>query len=96
MDKTRPVVVLTREGARGAMTSVTVAPITSRVRGLDSEVPVGRRHGLDHESVISCDSVKTVPASDLGRVVGYLGAQDEALLTKALVHAFDLAVEDLD
>lgn len=95
LDKTRPVVVLTRERARSSMTLVTIVPITSRARGLVSEVPVGRRHGLDGNSVISCDNVKTIPADALGRVVGFLGKHDEVLLTEALVAAFDLSVEDL-
>ena len=48
LDKTRPVVVLTRAAAREAMTKVTVAPITSTVKGLSSEVPVRPAEGLDH------------------------------------------------
>ncbi|RNL61979.1 type II toxin-antitoxin system PemK/MazF family toxin [Nocardioides marmoriginsengisoli] len=95
MDKTRPVVVLTREKARGAMASVTVASVTSRIRGLDSEVPVGQRHGLDTASVINCDDLSTIPVSDLGRVVGYLRHDDEVLLAQALINAFDLCVEEL-
>ena len=53
LDKTRPVVVLTRDGARPVMTKVTVAPITSTVRGLSSEVPVGRANGLDHDGAVT-------------------------------------------
>ncbi len=40
---------------------VTVARITSTVRGLRSEVPVGQRSGLDHDSVVNLDSIPTVP-----------------------------------
>ena len=47
LDKTRPVLVLTRELVRPHLTRVTVAPITSRVRGLSSELPVGTANGLD-------------------------------------------------
>ena len=71
-DKTRPVLVLTREAARGAMTKVTVAPITSTVKGLSSEVPVGRANGLDHAGAVSLDNVVTIPASLLGRTLGFL------------------------
>lgn len=95
IDKTRPVLVLTRERSRGAMASVTVATVTSRVRGLDVEVPVGRRNGLDAESVITCDNVTTIPASALGRVVGYLRPEEEAALASALIAAFDLRIDDL-
>jgi len=41
LDKTRPVLVLTREVVRPHLGRVTVAPITSTVRGLSTEVPVG-------------------------------------------------------
>lgn len=45
LDKTRPALVLTRQAARGAMTKVTVAPITPTIKGLSSEVLVGRATG---------------------------------------------------
>ena len=41
LDKPRPVVVLTRELIRPRLTNVTVAPITSTIRGLSTEVLVG-------------------------------------------------------
>lgn len=44
LDKTRLVLVLTREVARAAMTKVTVAPLTNAVKGLSSEVPLGPRN----------------------------------------------------
>lgn len=42
------------------------APVTSTIRGLSTEVPVGRINGLDHDSVISCDNITTVPWSTIG------------------------------
>lgn len=52
--------------AQGAMTKVTVAPITSTIKGLSSEVLVGPANGLAHDCAISLDNVLTVPldASD--------------------------------
>ncbi len=93
LDKTRPVLVLTRELVRPHLTRVTVAPITSRVRGLSSELPVGTANGLDHPSVVSCDDVVTVPVSALGRQIGRLLPSQEVELTDALHAAYDL--EDL-
>jgi mRNA interferase MazF len=43
----RPVLVLTRELVRPHLARVTVAPITTNVRGLSTEVPVGPANGLD-------------------------------------------------
>jgi mRNA interferase MazF len=96
LDKTRPVVVLTREAARTAMTKVTVAPITSPAKGLTSEVPVGTANGLEHDSVISLDNVVTIPVSLLGRTVGFLTTDQEGLLARAVVLAFDLDIALLD
>lgn len=96
LDKTRPVLVLTRDAARAAMTKVTVAPITSTVKGLSSEVPVGPANGLDHDSAISIDNVVTIPAGLLGRTVGFLTPEQERLLARAVVLAYDLEVPLLD
>ncbi|MGA8978785.1 MAG: type II toxin-antitoxin system PemK/MazF family toxin [Pedococcus sp.] len=92
LDKTRPALVLTREAARGAMTKVTVAPITSTIKGLSSEVRVGLENGLDHDSAVSLDNVLTIPAESLGRTVGYLTGEQEAQLARAVVLAYDLEV----
>lgn len=96
LDKTRPAVILTREAARQAMTKVTIAPITSTVKGLSSEVPVGHENGLDHPSAIALDNVVTIPVSSLGRTIGYLSAAQERRLARACVLAFDLDLPILD
>lgn len=96
LDKTRPALVLTREAARGAMTKVTVAPVTSTVKGLSSEVPVGVENGLEHDCVVSLDNVVTVPVGALGRTIGHLLAVQEAQLARAVVLAYDLDLPLLD
>ena len=90
LDKTRPVVVLTRELVRPHLARVTVAPITTTVRGLSTEVAVGPANGLDHACVVSCDNIVTVPTSALGPQVGYLLPAQESALTAAIHAAFDL------
>ena len=90
LDKTRPVLVLTRDTARASMTKVTVAPITSTVKGLSSEVPVEPAEGLDHACAISLDNVLTIPSSRLGRTLGLLSPAQEKALARAIVLAYDL------
>ncbi len=90
LDKTRPVLVLTRDAARGAMTKVTVAPITSTVKGLASEVPLDTTNGLDHACAVSLDNVLTIPTSLLGRTIGFLRHDQEHDLAVAMVIAYDL------
>lgn len=90
LDKRRPVLVLTRELVRPVLTRVTVAPITSTVRGLSTEVPVNSSNGLDGDGVIGCDNIVTIPASALGPQIGVLLADQEEALTTAIHAAFDL------
>lgn len=90
LDKTRPAVILTREIVRPHRSRVTVAPITSRVRGLTVEVPVGQSNGLDQDSVINCDNIVTVPTSAVGRQIGFLWSEQEPQLREAVRAAFDL------
>ncbi len=90
LDKARPAVLLTRESVLPFRQRVTVAPITSTVRGLSTEVPVGVDNGIDHPSVVSCDDLTTVPAAAIGPLVGYLLDHQEAALAEAICAAFDL------
>jgi mRNA interferase MazF len=90
LDKLRPAAILTRPVAAGFLNSITVAPITSTILGLATEVPVGPSHGLEHDSVISCDNIVTVHRDDVGDVIGYLHEADESKLLEAIAAAFDL------
>ena len=84
LDKVRPVVLLTREQVVPFLSRVTVAPITSTVRGLSTEVSVGPANGLDQESVISVDNVATIDRTSLGPIIGYLNQQQERDLRQPL------------
>lgn len=95
LDKARPVVVLTREPVRAAMRRVTVAPITSTIKGLSTEVSVGQDNGLDQPSVVTCDNIITIDKAALGRHVGFLFERQESELAAAIVSAFALRIGDL-
>lgn len=86
----RPWVVLTRDRAIPLLANVTVAAITGTIRGLPTEVPVGREHGLARESVINCDNLFTMPKSAFGRRRGALDPETLARLRSALVTALQL------
>ncbi len=90
LDKARPVLVLTRELVRPHLNTVTVAAITSTVRGLSTEVAVDAANGIQQPSVITCDHVTTIPASALGPQVGLLLDHQEPALSEAIRAAFDL------
>jgi mRNA interferase MazF len=68
----RPVVVLSRNEAIDVLTTVLVAPVTSTIRDLPSQVVVGTNEGLDHESPVSLDHVRCVDGARLIRRLGSL------------------------
>ena len=90
LDKARPVLVLTREIVRPHLNTVTVAPITTTVRGLSTEVIVDAENGLAGASVVSCDNISTIPANALGTQIGVLFEPQERALAEAIRAAFDL------
>lgn len=90
LDKQRPVLILTRELVRPHLGTVTVAPITTNIRGLSTEVPVDRDNGLNAPSVISCENVTTIPKVAVGLQVGVLLNRQERELSEAIRAAFDL------
>ncbi len=70
LDKIRPVVVLTRSRVAPRLPRVLVAPITTTVRGLTTEVAVGAREGVREGSVANLDNVQLVPVDRLLRRAG--------------------------
>jgi mRNA interferase MazF len=90
LDKSRPVLVLTRELVRPHLDTVTVAPLTTTIRGLSTEVECGTENGLDERCAIACDHITTVPVASLGPQIGRLLDDQEGDLTRAIQAAFDL------
>ncbi len=71
-DKRRPVVVLTRDRSIALLTTVTVAPVTSTVRGVPSEVGLDERDGMKAPCAVNLHNAVTVPLDDLGALVARL------------------------
>ncbi|MGV9747780.1 hypothetical protein ACWDTG_23165 [Rhodococcus zopfii] len=68
---------------------MTVAPIASTNKGLSTEEPVGPANGLGHDCVVSSDNIQTIPATSLGRTVGFLYPEQEAALAESIRSAFE-------
>lgn len=85
-----PVVVITRDVTIPVLASVTVATVTSRVRGFLAEVPVGPAEGLDRDCVVNCNDLSTIPKRLLERQRGHLGPGAIRRLDTALRVALDL------
>ena len=73
-DKNRPVVVLTRDSAIGYLATVTVAPISSTIRGVPSEVVLNAEDGMKAPCAVNLHNAVTVLRERLGRRVAKLDA----------------------
>jgi mRNA interferase MazF len=71
-DKPRPVLVLTRPSALAYLSRVTVAPITSTVRDVPSEILLGPDDGMKQPCAVNLHNVVTVRRNGLGRRVARL------------------------
>lgn len=65
LDKVRPVVVLTRATVAPRLRRVLVAPVTTTVRGLSTEVALSDQEGVRDGSVASLDNAQQVPVDRL-------------------------------
>lgn len=86
--KSRPVLVLTRDAVIDVRELVTVAEITSSIRGIGAEVLFDwSAAGLSRASVINCDGIHTVRQRDLTGLVGEVGDDDMYRVCAAVAYA---------
>ena len=86
-NKRRPVLILTRQEVIGHLRSVTVAPLTTTIRGIPSEVVIGPESGLKTVSAINLDNLVTVPKAGLRSFVGSVSSTVLNELRVALLFA---------
>lgn len=86
-DKRRPVVILTRNSAISYLNSLTVAPVTSTVRGIATEVVITPEDGMTVECAINLDTVQTVPKDRLGTLITQLSPQRMSEVKDAIAFA---------
>ena len=73
-DKKRPVVVLTRDSAIAYLSTVTIAPITSTIRGVPSEVVLSEEDGMKAPCAVNVHHAVTISQQRLGKRVARLGS----------------------
>lgn len=73
-DKNRPVVILTRDSVIPFLGEVTVAPVTSTVRDIPSEVRLDRADGMPRECAVNCDHLQTVAKGKIGALIATLSS----------------------
>jgi mRNA interferase MazF len=72
--KTKPVVVLTRDSTLGYLSTVTVAPVTSTIRGAPSDVILNEEDGMKAPCAVNLYNTVTVPREELGKRVAQLSS----------------------
>lgn len=88
----RPVVLLSRNEAYSIRELVTVAPVTTRIRGIPVEVPVGAGEGLRRRGVVNLDTIGTIPKATLQSRISMLRAEKLEAVHTAI--RFALALDE--
>lgn len=83
-DKKRPVVILTRDSAIEYLGEVTIAPITSTIRDIPSEVLLSIDDGMKLDCAINLDHVQTVSKGKIGTLITELSPNKLEKLHQAL------------
>lgn len=86
-DKRRPVVILTRDSVIAYLGEITVAPVTSTIRDIPSEVLLSPLDGMPHDCAINLDHIQTVARGSVGARITTLSAEKMIQLRKALLFA---------
>jgi mRNA interferase MazF len=89
-DKRRPAVVLTRGSAIGYLNALTVAPITTTIRRLPTEVLLGPEDGLPTVCVANLDCIYAAPKSKIGALIASLTEDRLAQVEAALLFALGM------
>jgi len=86
----RPVVLLSRNEAYAVRELVTVAPVTTRVRGIPTEVALSSADGLPKRCAANLDTVTTIPKRVLTGRIAALAPERMVAIDRALRFALDL------
>ena len=86
----RPVLLLSRDAAYAVRSLITIAPVTTNVRGIPSEVSLGPGDGLPRRCVVNLDSITTVPKECLASRLTRLRATKVAAVNAAIKFALAL------
>jgi mRNA interferase MazF len=86
-DKKRPVVILTRNSAINFLSEVTIAPMTSTIRNIPTEVIIDQQDGMKTLSAINLDHIQTVSKGKVGAYISKLSDSKLDEIKPALLFA---------
>lgn len=82
--------VLSRDSIISSLNTVTVAPVSSRIRDIPSETPLSKDDGMPRECAVNCDHLQTVDKGKLGSVITTLSREKMQNVAAATRFALDL------
>ncbi len=89
-DKKRPVLILTRDSILEYLGEVTIAPITSTIRDIPSEVFLSSQDGMAMDCAINFDHIQTVSKAKIGSMITKLSADKLNQVRKAIQFSLNL------
>jgi mRNA interferase MazF len=89
-DKNRPVLILSRDPVIEYLGEVTIAPVTTTIRDIPSEVLLTKADGLPRECVVNCDHLQTVSKGKIGPLIATLSTSRMTEVAKAVSFALPL------
>jgi mRNA interferase MazF len=89
-DKKRPVLILSRNSVLEYLGEVTIAPITSTIRDIPSEVVLSARDGMPRDCAVNCDHLQTVSKANIGTLLTSLPPARLLEIGRAIRFALDI------
>lgn len=86
-DKERPIVILTRDTVLQYMGEVTVAPVTTTIRDIPTEVLLGLEDGMSKNCAVNLDHMQTVSKIKIGKLITTLNREKLSEIRSALLFA---------
>lgn len=86
-DKRHPVLILTRNSAISFLSALTIAPITSTIRDIPTEVYLSQADGMFTECVVNLDNLQTIPKAKIGQLITTLSTERMAEVKRAISFA---------
>jgi mRNA interferase MazF len=90
-DKQRPVLILTRNSVLEYLGEATVAPITTTIRNIPSEVFLAKNDGMPRDCAVNCDHLQTVSKGKIGSLITSLPPARMAQVGRAICFALDIS-----
>jgi mRNA interferase MazF len=91
-DRKRPVVILTRDSAIQFLEEITVAPITSTIRDIPTEVILTKTDGMPRDCAINLDHIQTISKGKIGALITVLNPEKLSQLQSALLFALGFSI----